>query len=110
MQIEKQRALRKKYPSIFRKPIIIDCWKGWFKIIDRLAEELFKIDKSVKILSITSDLGLKVTLDKTSNDLDKIVESFRAESLKTCEICGEPGKLCSIKLLEQKRVCCDNHK
>jgi len=109
MQIEKQKLLKKKYPSLFRKSTIIDCWDGWFDLIDKLAEEL-SIDKELKILNIMSSSGLKLTFNKTSNELDKIEESYRLKSLKICEICGKPGKLESIRLLDLPRVCCENHK
>lgn len=116
MQVNLQKTLYKKYPSIFRdkdKPMTetcmcwgIDTGNGWYTLIDNLCQELSILEKKYNILIIADQVkekygGLRFyyhTFTDTQNltekvwDLiDNVITKYEDMSEITCEVCGEPG-------------------
>lgn len=76
------------------------CWgfpgDGWYDIIDRLSEKLmaFKSDIDLEATQVKEKFGsLNFYLNYYNDEIDTVLGDASAESVRTCEICGAPGKM-----------------
>jgi hypothetical protein len=101
-----QKKLYKKYPVLFsqRKLPMTQtclCWgletgNGWYKILDKLCSKLVKIDPKLQATQVKEKFGtlrFYTTGSAVLDMVDKEIESAEMESSKTCETCGNPGRL-----------------
>jgi len=106
MHLYLENILVKKYPGIFqqyggdmRETCMhwgIACGSGWFKLIDKLCNDLSKYPEVVASQVKEKFGGLRFYIEGVDKDhSDAIynhIDAAEGESLKTCEDCGEPGK------------------
>ncbi len=101
MSPEKVKVLEDKYP-FFRPFLGVECGNGWFGIIDDLCKTLSVINfKGAMIEYIKEKFGgLRVGLSHVGGVNYEImlsaIDRAHEKSLKTCEECGEVGKLRDI--------------
>lgn len=82
------------YKGYTREMALSSVGKGWAHLIHRVFDTLENIKGTVKIVQVKEKYaGLRVYTDYTNDELDKIVRDAELESLKTCEQCGQPGKV-----------------
>jgi hypothetical protein len=68
------------------------CGQGWDKIIDPLI--LLCQENDVDILQIKEKFGrLRFYVSNSTPEVDLAIEAAEVLSAKTCEECGEPGKV-----------------
>jgi hypothetical protein len=88
---------------------------GWFNIVWRLCEDLEPLVADVQkatgrpfqVQQIKEKfVGLRVYVDYRTNTIRKRIETAQLESLRTCEVCGKPGKL---REGDWMRTACDDH-
>jgi len=94
-------TLREQFPAFFPEPPICGCHygEGWRPILDRLFEDLGKIYEGAKEVPKVAQIkekfgGLRVYLEGVVTDaaFDRVCKA-EAESTRTCEKCGAPGKI-----------------
>lgn len=108
MNEKNTQRLLKTYTALYRQHSLpmsetCMCWlfccgDGWFKIIDLMSKRLTAYAKrhnvAVECTQVKEKYGtLRVYLNVHNDATDKIVEAATAESSKTCEECGKPGKM-----------------
>ena len=75
-----------------------ECGDGWFKIIDQLSADITLLDEKNGTTTIAVQVkekygGLRFYVDSGSDAVYDLIVAAEEESLKTCEMCGEPGEL-----------------
>jgi len=73
-----------------------ECGKGWHPIIERLFDEISKLNppEQFEITQVKEKYGvLTVYADCSSDEVEALIDKAEAESAKTCEDCGQPGTL-----------------
>lgn len=119
MTPENERTLRTRYPLVYGRPFMNDepfrCDDGWFDILDRLGAELQPI-----IAAMPEDQregsaacqvkekfgGLRVYQWAADDACDGPISLAEAESFRTCEVCGKPGTMQTIRFV---KTVCDEH-
>lgn len=103
MSAQSVDELIKRYPKLFRlvgTPSCIEVAppKGWLKLLDRLCEMLVELtppgsDQPAVVQVKEKFGGLRFYVDcwLTDEQSDAITEA-EAESYRTCESCGAPGR------------------
>ena len=88
---------------------------GWFDILWRLCEDLEplaaeferKSGCQFEILQVKEKFGgLRVYVNDANDAIRQRLEDAQQESLRTCEVCGQPGKRCEAGWI---RTLCDEH-
>lgn len=121
MDPEKQLKLKELFPLTYRSlkapsslfppsPISergIECGNGWYQILHDLSETIEKTLEKLEPASLPTYVsqvkekfgGLQVYLESSQGSIDELDELEEAIaktntlSYKTCEVCGDPGKL-----------------
>lgn len=101
MTDDKTAELKKKYPEIFSDDFYFECNDGWFDLIDGLCYKLQSyIDDFDNIEQIIAGQvkekfgGLRFYLNEGGDDyIYSLIKEAESSSVKTCEECGEPGKV-----------------
>lgn len=109
MTPEKEKELVKKTPNLFysedecrsQLPINlfgVECDDGWFDLISDTLEKISNIASSkeyeTKVDQIKEKYGtLRIYLNLETEEMSKIINEAVQKSEKTCESCGNPGKL-----------------
>ena len=75
-----------------------ECGDGWFKIIDQLSADITLLDEKNGTTTIAVQVkekygGLRFYVESGSDAVYDLIDAAEEESLKTCEMCGEPGEL-----------------
>ena len=75
-----------------------ECGDGWFKIIDQLSADITALDKRDGTTTIATQVkekfgGLRFYIQSGSDAVFALIDEAEALSERTCEMCGEPGKL-----------------
>lgn len=86
------------YAPLYEYCPVFECNDGWFKIIDDMSAEIhyiiLKTKCSCRVAQIKEKYGtLRVYMDTSLDEIDKIIDKAEGLSGKTCEICGEAGQL-----------------
>ncbi len=100
MREELQEALYRDFPDLYANRILetcmcwgFDCGDGWEPLIRRLSEKLSKID-GVRAEQVKEKFGtLRFYLDYEVEGAQDLIDEAEEESARTCEQCGQPGKL-----------------
>jgi hypothetical protein len=67
---------------------------GWRKLVTKLIEDLFLAGWDGILCDVKEKFGgLRFYITQNNKILSKLISEAGAESYKTCEMCGEPGKL-----------------
>lgn len=118
MKEEFEVALVKKYPELYKDhggDMRVTCmhWgfvcgDGWYDLIDKLSAELSPF--GVVAAQVKEKWGgLRFYVDGTTEENDKqvyeIIGKYEKLSYKTCENCGQPGK---VRKGGWVRTLCDN--
>jgi hypothetical protein len=79
-------------------PFGIETGDGWFKIIDQLSADITLLDEKNGTTTIAVQVkekygGLRFYVQAGSDAIFDLIDAAEEESLKTCEMCGEPGEL-----------------
>jgi len=79
-------------------PFGIETGDGWFKIIDQLSADITLLDEKNGTTTIAVQVkekygGLRFYVESGSDAVYDLIDAAEEESLKTCEMCGEPGEL-----------------
>jgi hypothetical protein len=76
----------------------LSCGEGWYPLLERLFEAISKTNppENFEIIQVKEKFGsLRVYADNSSDEIDNLITKAEAESIKTCERCGNEGKLVS---------------
>jgi hypothetical protein len=77
-----------------------ECEKGWHLLINealrKIEEIIIRDDLDIQIMQIKEKLGgLRIYLSSTTDEIDSIIKEAEGKALRTCEICGSPGRFLS---------------
>lgn len=103
-----QRSLKSKDPWPF--PMFgIECDDGWDELIYNLCKDLNDMGFKGRVHQIKEKFGgLRFYISDGSNQVFARIDMAEEDSIKTCEICGKPGK---VRDLRGWRKCvCEEHK
>ena len=110
MNIELQEKIKAKYPMIFDQNFYFECDDGWYNILDLVCYKVQsyiedhapKVDQ-IKATQVKEKFGgLRFYYNGGDEFVDKLIREAEAESVRTCETCGEPG---GIKTRNRWMVC-----
>ncbi len=101
---EALRALLERIPDGWGR--WIRCGPGWYPILAELDERLREIDPDYRVLQVKEKFGtLRFYWSGRNREAgDRVVREAEAASARTCELCGEPGKL-RIRRTWMQTVC-----
>lgn len=93
--------IKDELPWMDGVPRVVACDEGWDALIRRLHNRLVGIDPDYRVTQVKEKFGGLRYYTYTSPDLDdmlrqrawEFISEAEEESLRTCEICGEPGEL-----------------
>lgn len=67
---------------------------GWKSIVLKLIDDLLAVGWDGKIYDCKEKFGgLRFYIGDSTDTMDKLVSEATSESYKTCEVCGQPGRL-----------------
>lgn len=107
MKQELVNKLYEKYPKIFfedadkKKPTLdwgFEHGDGWYDILDDLCSKIQKICDSdghqIVAVQVKEKYGaLRFYINGGSQEIYNLIDEAEHKSEKTCEVCGEPGKI-----------------
>jgi len=116
MFIENQKKLFEKYPTIFNSTKVdpaspspfnffgIECGDGWYNLLDGLLRTITSHEKyakkndakyvPIKVLQIKEKFGgLRFYYSGGDEFISGVVTMAEAMSERTCDVCGDVGKL-----------------
>ena len=108
MNAEHTKYLIETYPVLYQGhawPITqnlmafgFECGDGWFPLLDQLSSDITALDKRDGSETIAVQVkekigGLRFYIEGGTGAVWKAIEEAEALSERTCEMCGEPGKL-----------------
>jgi len=86
-----EEILKDKYPALFET----DCrcgfyvGKGWLPLLDETFEKMLKACPEVKLAQVKEKFGgLRVYVDNSNEECNKIINEAEEKSFTTCEECG----------------------
>jgi len=84
-----------KYPTLLENLSFgIECGNGWFYLLDRLCEDIIKIDGTCVATQIKEKFGtLRFYCDAANDEVYDLIDNAEEESRSICEECGEPGQM-----------------
>ena len=89
---EALRALLERIPDGWGR--WIQCGPGWYPILVRLEARLREIDPDYQVHQIKEKYGtLRFYWAGNYDAGDPVVDEAEAEAARTCEVCGNPGRL-----------------
>jgi len=110
MEPEKDAELCAKHPMLYaqRSRGMRDtcmCWgfeigDGWVRIIERLSDRLERINQKlpkdearIEAVQVKEKFGgLRFYTSRCHDEADRFIAEAERQSLKTCEVCGRPGR------------------
>ena len=106
IDIKRRRALQNKYEFLSATPIReglmafgFECGDGWLPLLEGLFAQIDKIvrEEGLEDFAITQVKekygSLRVYTNYSTNAIDTAIDAAEDESERTCEVCGQPGKL-----------------
>lgn len=105
MRDELEAALRSAYPRTFARLPPIEHGDGWFLILWNLCAQLEPL--GVEAVQVKQKFGaLRFYLADYPDAVDPLIAHAEYLSARTCEVCGQPGKIRDDGWL---RALCDGH-
>ncbi len=69
---------------------------GWIALVIDCLQKFEALDFDIQVLQIKEKFGgLRIYVDNNTAQVGEIIKAAEEKVMKTCESCGEPGKLCS---------------
>jgi hypothetical protein len=107
MKLELEQRLIKAYSGLYRDVSKLpseslmcfgfECGDGWFNILDRLSKALTDLDEDVVAVQVKEKYGtLRFYITGGSIIADNLIDRAEIESARTCEACGESGKMRNV--------------
>lgn len=104
MRVELEEKLVRKFPRLYRDyggspqktcmAFGFECGDGWFDLIEELSEKITKLSSDVYAAQVKEKFGtLRFYVYHANDEVDEIIYEAEKRSAKTCEKCGNPGKL-----------------
>jgi len=109
MKKELELKLVAKYPTLYQdyrgdpcKTCLawgFECGDGWYKILDDLSAKITKLidkapNKDCRASQVKEKFGtLRFYVNNYRDDISDVIDEAEELSGKTCEECGEPGKM-----------------
>jgi hypothetical protein len=108
MNAENTKYLIETYPVLYQGHLLtiqqscmpwgIETGDGWLKLIDKLSSDITALDKRDGTTTIAVQVkekfgGLRFYIEGGSDAVFALIDKAEALSERTCETCGEPGKL-----------------
>ena len=101
MRKELQDKLYEQFPKLYAQKDLdmqqtcmcwgICCGDGWYNIIEDLSRKLEPL--GVEAVQVKEKFGgLRFYLNGYNETASKLINKAEAKSIKTCELCGKPGK------------------
>ena len=101
MREELQNKLYEQFPKLYAQKDLdmqqtcmcwgICCGDGWYNIIEGLSKKLEPL--GVEAVQVKEKFGaLRFYLDRYNDTASELIRKAEAKSIKTCEVCGKPGK------------------
>lgn len=120
MNLQLDKQLTQTFPEIFqprypcKQPEVplefwgFECGDGWYQIIYDLCNELIGVDATPPTaVQVKEKYGtLRFYIDNGIDEHYNIIDHYERLSGKTCEVCGEPGK---IRTGSWIKTLCDHH-
>lgn len=97
IKIEQIKEEQKEVGSYYAITFGFECDDGWYDLIDETLGKIQEIDteKKVTIHQIKEKFGgLIIHVGFTTQEIHDIIYAAERKSYKTCEVCGQNGKLC----------------
>ena len=101
MEKELQESIINDCPIIYKSGERVSVGKGWYQLVRTLslrlealaAEMTPEAQANCHVSQIKEKFGgLRFYMAGTTNEMEKLIDEAEAESYKTCEACGEPGR------------------
>jgi hypothetical protein len=97
-------AFGRPYP---RKDVLASVGEGWHKLVDELIDDLFELGWDGSLHQIKEKFGgLRFYIGGGDDRIHERIYRAEAESLRTCESCGKPGKPTTSGWV---RTLCESH-
>jgi hypothetical protein len=107
MKPELDKQLTQAFPEIFQPRYMMnhretpleyfgfECGDGWYQLLYNLCSELMSVPETPPTaVQVKEKYGtLRFYVEDATDDHYKIIEHYEHLSGKTCEVCGEPGKI-----------------
>ena len=93
------QKLAEKYPDFFKMHFGFECGPGWYKIIEKLTDDINAIIQRDNLEycyaeQIKEKFGtLRYYLSTETDEMSDLILKAEDESEITCEVCGNPGEL-----------------
>jgi len=121
-----EKKLSKKFPILYKyfeerteplTPMIFgfECEDGWYDIIFKLSEEIEKFNNQVKdekeyecvqAFQVKEKFGgLRFYVNGAPEHIYKAIEKTEKTSYETCEECGKPGSMRTLRGFWLKTMC-----
>lgn len=67
---------------------------GWWKILDGAFESMFAIGWDGRVYDIKEKYGsLRLDVSSSDDEIDVVCLMAEEDSVRTCQVCGDPGKM-----------------
>ena len=104
MTEEHDRYLCLTYPKLYAQRYLpmdrtcmcwgFECGDGWFNLLDKLSAAITKACPTCEAVQVKEKYGgLRFYYANGNEQVYKLVAAVEHKSLKTCEVCGKPGKI-----------------
>lgn len=116
MNEENEKRIKEHFPFMRNIPFspTLGVRDGWFNTVWHMCEKIETTLKSsppgtaFEVLQLKEKFGLmRCYISTTNPKLNSIIDDAEHESERTCEVCGEPGKL--RPNLSWIQTLCDKH-
>lgn len=97
MTPENSQELVSLYPELFpSKHFCFECGDGWFDLIkeciQKIKADCLEKEMDTIVAQVKEKYGtLRIYLNLTTDEQQKIIDEAEEKSEKTCEVCGKPG-------------------
>lgn len=93
------QKLAEKYPDFFKMHFGFECGPGWYKIIEKLTDDINAIIQRDKLenfyaTTVKEKYGtLRYYMSIETDEMSDLIEKAEDETEITCEVCGNPGQM-----------------
>lgn len=93
------QKLAEKYPDFFKTAFGFECGPGWYKIIEKLTNDINAIIQRDKLencyaTTVKEKYGtLRYYMSTETDEISDLIEKAEDETENTCEVCGNPGQM-----------------
>lgn len=97
-----EQELVSRFPSLYHPNFGFECGDGWYHLLldlsQKLEEEILKHPKDSRGNYQATQVkekfaGLRFYMSSSTNEMENIIANAEDQAEKTCEVCGNPGKV-----------------